>query len=156
MLEQYSKSRTCYWNFYSNLSEETTEPIVQSLKAKRYSNKLDALKHSNAVIVDSDVDAVAAALMNCPQVSIIGSYGLFSFVLEKKPLLNLVAGHDLIKNFKPMATKEIQVELNQLLNDHEYCAAMLTTYQQVKEKIGTQPVARSIAQKLVEWIEDED
>lgn len=154
LTKTFSKARICKWNVYSDLSKELVVSSFKELDIEVYSNKLDALKYSNAVIVDSETDSMAAALMNCPQVSISGKWRLFGFSEEKHPIVNQVAHQEVIKNFKPNKIGLIKNELNLILSDHEYCASMLTAYQEVKEEIGTQPVTRTVAQKLVEWLED--
>ncbi|WP_436517504.1 hypothetical protein [Ekhidna sp. To15] len=146
--------KSCQWNIHSSLANEVIRSKLDSLNVNLNSNKLDTLKNSNAVIVDSEIDSIAAAFMNCPQISISGKHGLLGFTKTEKPLVNEILGQNVVKNFKPNQFDLIQEELNLLLNNHEYCASMLASYQDFKNKIGTQPVVRTAAQTLVNWMEE--
>ncbi|MEP1035114.1 hypothetical protein [Ekhidna sp.] len=153
--EFQKKSKECQWIVYVNMPTEISKSRFRSLEnVKVVDSELNLLKYANAVIVDSELDSIAAAFLNCPQISISGKYGIFGFTKTKKPLINECLKTDIIKNLIPNEHELIVGELSSLLNDHEHCASMMASYQKFKDKVGTQPVARTAAQMITEWLEE--
>ena len=127
--------KDCRWHFYSDTNQK--EFRISGLSGKRdelSSSKLNLFKNANAVIVDSEEDSITAALMNCPQISISGKQGLFGLLPSRKILVNEVIGKKTIVGLKHTQYDLIKTELTRILNDHEYCASMLTDYQEFKRK----------------------
>lgn len=147
----------CEWliGLDSSMDQIANTGIESISNARVVGQKFDVLKYANVVIVDSEKDAISASFLNCPQVFMANKKGLFSFSKSKRSLINCVLNKDLIKNFPSNQYDSIAAELNLVLNDHEYCASMMAGYQEFKEKVGTQPVARNAAQKIIDWLEEE-
>lgn len=112
------------------------------------------LKQSNVVIVDSQRKSMEAALLNCPQVTVAGKAGFLGSTKQWEPLINQVTEQNLVKNISLTKKDLIEAELDLILNNHEYCAEVLSGYQLFKDRVGMQPVARNIAQKITEWLEE--
>ncbi len=151
LIRSYSdNSNNCTWYLGGCFIDNKQMPN----NVRVISNHLDLLKNANVVIVDSEIDSIGALLMNCPQISISGKHRLLGFSKAEKLLINEISGQKIIKSFRPNQFKLIEEELNLLIGDHEYCASMLAVYQNCKNKIGTQPVARSAAQSIIDWLEE--
>lgn len=112
------------------------------------------LKQANAVIVDNQRKSMEAALLNCPQVTVAGKAGFLVSTKQWLPVINQVTKQNLIKNILSTKKDLIEDELDLILNNHEYCAEVLSGYQLFKDRVGMQPVARNIAQKITEWLEE--
>ncbi|MEO9482117.1 MAG: hypothetical protein ABJG47_01670 [Ekhidna sp.] len=148
------KENTCRWLIGGKEpSGKSIEYIKSFGNIDFVENRLDVLKSANAVILDSEQDSVAAALLNCPQISIAEEPGFLGFTKAAQSLINKVEGREIIKTFKSNEHEQVIGELDLVLNNHEYCATMMVGYQEFKEKLGAQPVARSAVQKITEWIE---
>ena len=147
----------CEWliGLDSSMDQSGKSRLESVRNGRVLDQKLDVLKQSNAVIVDSEKDAVGAAFLNCPQIRIANKRSFFSFSTVRRTLINYVLSKELIKQIPLNQVNEIARALNLVLNDHEYCASIMTGYQAFKEKVGTQPVARNAAQKIIDWLEEE-
>ncbi len=147
----------CKWVFSGKGINKSDIPRFAGIKnIELAANKLNQLKKSNAVFVDSDISSITAALINCPQIYISNDRKYLGLsVSPRKPLINEFFDDEVIRPYLPQKPKELAKELDLLLNNHEYCATQLTSYQMLKEKIGANPVVREAAQKIVDWLEEE-
>lgn len=147
----------CKWLINSEfLSDKIKTQLKSTSTVEVVDSKLDLLKAANAVVLDSEQDAIVAALMNCPQVSIAGEKGFFGFSSTKSPLINNTLDNKLVKNFSPNHYEKLSDELLRIVNDHEYCATMMSGYQLFKDKIGSESVARNLARTMIEWLEESE
>ena len=111
------------------------------------------IRNSNVVIPTDQFSNVLAAMVNCPLVNVFKK-SLFTRSNNRVTCINSILNTEVVKNIESGDIKEISDELYKLLNDHNYSATMLNEYQHLKDKIGTQPFARVVAQEIVEWGEE--
>lgn len=157
LVEAVTEQQTnCQWIVSSDgLNEKDLFSLTQLDNCRFERMKLDQLKISNATIVDSQIDSITAALLNCPQVSVVTSQNIIGISKIQTPLVNRIIGEDLIKSVLPAKHELIITELFKIINDHEYCATLLEGYQRFKESVGAQPVTRNAARKIIEWLEND-
>ncbi len=112
----------------------------------------DLLKKVNVVISFSRIDELKALFSNCPQVR-YKKRSLLTFSRERDgSALNKLAEKEVIQVAN--SSKELILELKQLLYNHQYCAGVMQDYQHLKEKFGLEPAYRKAASVIVEFMED--
>lgn len=111
--------------------------------------EFELLKDCNACIVFDDRSSLLASFLNSPQV--IVKSGCSFFKKSDSPLLNELLGRDLMT---PMKSSNVMNEVSRLVNDHEYSAFILNSYQELREVIGTEPCFRKIGSVLIDFFED--
>lgn len=108
------------------------------------------LKTSNVAITHSSTSILESLLLNVPQVVTHGPSNFLSFA-SRISAQKMIIEEEIAKSLSK--EEEIADEIDQILNDFEYCASMLDKYQIVREKIGMEPFFRRVAQQIVEEVE---
>ncbi|WP_462248017.1 hypothetical protein [Ekhidna sp.] len=153
LVREASRKVDCTWSIYRNGIDINK---LQNLeKVDFVSSQLDQLKNSAICIVDSELNSIASTLLNCPQITISSNIGFLGLRKSKALIINELLDEGLLRSFSSNQIEDIIDEIQLILNDHEYCASMLTAYQRFKEKVGTGPVIRETARDIVEWIEED-
>ena len=111
--------------------------------------EFELLKDCNACIVFDDRSSLLASLLNSPQALVKPNSSFFK--KSDNPLLNELLGRNLMTSMKP---SNVMNEVDQLVNDHEYSASILNSYQELREVIGAEPCFRKIGKVLIDFIED--
>lgn len=111
--------------------------------------EFELLKDCNACIVFDDRSSLLASFINSPQVMV--KSGSSFFKKSDNPLLNELLGRNLMTPLKP---SNVMNEVNRLINDHEYSASILNSYQELREVIGAEPCFRKIGRVLIDFVED--
>ncbi|WP_424961948.1 hypothetical protein [Ekhidna sp.] len=155
--------------FYSNASRKKlanrisasltkTSPDIEFSLVDISRSLKDAIStslRSNAAIALDQFSNVFAAYTNCPTVNVYQK-SLFSKPDNEKSVINRLLAGDAICNVRANNTESLADEINRVLNDHQYCAGIMQSYQELKSQIGIQPFARQAAQEIVDWLEGTD
>ncbi|NDV59338.1 lipid-A-disaccharide synthase [Bacteroides sp. 519] len=120
------------------------------------------LQQADVALVTSGTATLETALFKVPQVVCyyIAAGKLVSFlrklVLKVKyiSLVNLIAGKEVVKELvaDTMTVKNMQEEINLLVNDNQYRSNMLTGYEEMSEILGKPGAPLHAAQKMVKFI----
>ena len=138
-------------NFIVSSKEEKPNTGVNVDSRFKYVKGLEfeLLKDCNACIVFDDRSSLLASFLNSPQVIVKPNSSFFK--KSDSPLLNELLGRDLVTPIKP---SNVMNEVSRLINDHEYSASILNSYQELREVIGTEPCFRKIGRVLIDFVED--
>lgn len=118
-------------------------------------NSINASIHSNAVISLDKFSNLFAAYINCPTVNVYRN-SLFKKAHNRVSPLNRLANNEVVKDVSGSNVGPITEEISRILNDHQYCAGIMQSYQEIKDIVGTHPFARQAAREIVDWMEEED
>lgn len=116
---------------------------------------LDLLKQCNVALVSPEF-SLSATLLNCPHL-VLSTPKFYWFFEKNVSLVNVLARKEQVKQYNT-STKhlmKILLELDEILNNHQYYASIVQDLQKVKDQLGTEPVARKAGRILTEWIEEE-
>lgn len=147
-------------------------PSIEPEYYKRYVGEVDVkilfgktyhlLRQSQAALVTSGTATLETALFRVPQVvcyyTPIGKFISFlrRHILKVKyiSLVNLIAGREVVKELvaDTMTVKNMQAELDLLLNDKDYRKNMLEGYEQVAEQLGVAGAPRCAAHTMVKML----
>lgn len=138
-------------NFIVSSKEEKTNERINVDSRFKYVKglELELLKDCNACIVFDDRSSILASFLNSPQVIVKPNSSFFK--KSDNPLLNELLSRNLMTPKKP---SNVLNEVSRLLNDHEYSASILNSYQELREVIGAEPCFRKIGRVLADFIED--
>lgn len=120
------------------------------------------LQHAEAALVTSGTATLETALFRVPQVvcyyTPIGK--VFSFlrrhVIKVRfiSLVNLIADREVVKELVAdgMTVKNVQGELNNIINDREYREAMLAGYEYMAERLGPAGAPQHAAHQMLQLL----
>lgn len=119
------------------------------------------LRHSDAAIINSGTASLEAALIGVPQVVCYGgneiSYQIAKRVVKLKyiSLANLIMDKGLFKELiqHDCTPQKISQELDNLLNDSEYRAKMISDYRNVRDVLGGKGASAKVARAMIEELE---
>ena len=114
-----------------------------------------AANRSNASIALDQFSNVFAAYTNCPSVNVYQK-SLFRKSNNENAVINKLLGKDIISNILANKTGVLISEIKKVLHDHQHCAGIMQSYQELKSLIGIQPFARQAAQEIIEWIDEDN
>lgn len=119
-------------------------------------SELNILKNCNLTITTNNTFSLKSALLNCPQVNIY-SYNKLGFrrLFKSKSHLpvNQLLKKEVIPSFSSKKIPLIMDEIDQILTDHQYCARMMSDYQDIRAQLQS-PAARNMAKEIVDFMED--
>lgn len=117
------------------------------------------IKHSNAAIVASGTATLETALLKTPQIVIykMGMGWLLELfrkqILKTKyfSLVNLVAEKEVVKELfqSQVNTKNITLELHQILNNMAYRSKMINEYKRIEQMLASDGAAKQAAKNIV-------
>lgn len=119
------------------------------------------LRHSDAAIINSGTASLEAALIGVPQVVCYGgneiSYQIAKRVVKLKyiSLANLIMDKGLFKELiqHDCTPQKISQELDNLLNNSEYRAKMMSDYRNVRDVLGGKGASAKVARAMIEELE---
>lgn len=119
------------------------------------------LRHSDAAIINSGTASLEAALIGVPQVVCYGgneiSYQIAKRVVKLKyiSLANLIMDKGLFKELiqHDCTPQKISQELDNLLNNSEYRAKMISDYRNVRDVLGGKGASAKVARAMIEELE---
>lgn len=119
------------------------------------------LRHSDAAIINSGTASLEAALIGVPQVVCYGgneiSYQIAKRVVKLKyiSLANLIMDKGLFKELiqHDCTPQKISQELDNLLNNNEYRAKMMSDYKNVRDVLGGKGASAKVARAMIEELE---
>lgn len=119
------------------------------------------LRHSDAAIINSGTASLEAALIGVPQVVCYGgneiSYQIAKRVVKLKyiSLANLIMDKGLFKELiqHDCTPQKISQELDNLLNNSEYRAKMMSDYKNVRDVLGGKGASAKVARAMIEELE---
>ena len=119
------------------------------------------LRHSDAAIINSGTASLEAALIGVPQVVCYGgneiSYQIAKRVVKLKyiSLANLITDKGLFKELiqHDCTPQKISQELDNLLNNSEYRAKMMSDYKNVRDVLGGKGASAKVARAMIEELE---
>jgi len=119
------------------------------------------LRHSDAAIINSGTASLEAALIGVPQVVCYGgneiSYQIAKRVVKLKyiSLANLIMDKGLFKELiqHDCTPQKISQELDNLLNNSEYRAKMMSDYKNVRDVLGGKGASAKVARVMIEELE---
>ena len=140
-------------------AEKLKEKLKKSLSNIEFepfniaSSALSGVFDASAAIA---LDQLANAVSVYCNVPVINAYkkSLINFPNNQVSIVNTLSKSEVVKNISQSKIKEIQTELNRILNDHQYSAGILDKFQSLKSEIGMQPFAREVAQEIVDWLDE--
>ena len=110
---------------------------------------------SNAMISLDRLSNLIAAYTNCPTVNVYRN-SLFKKANNRVSPLNKLVNNEVVKDISENNIELITEEINRILNDHQYCAGIMQSYQEIKNVVGTHPFARQAVREIIDWMEEED
>ncbi|WP_420575914.1 hypothetical protein [Ekhidna sp.] len=116
---------------------------------------IDASIHSNSAISLDRFSNLFAAYTNCPTVNVYRN-SLFKKANNRVSPLNKLTNNEVVKDISGNNIELIIEEISRILNDHQYCAGIMQSYQEIKDIVGTHPFARQAVREIVDWMEEED
>lgn len=119
-------------------------------------SELNILKNCNLAITTNNIFSLKSALLNCPQVNIYSNHGIgFSALFQNKShlLVNQLLKKEVIPSFSIKKIPLIMDEIDKILVDHQYCATIMSEYQNVRAQLQS-PAARNMAKEIVDFMED--
>lgn len=119
------------------------------------SEAIDASIHSNSAISLDRFSNLFAAYTNCPTVNVYRN-SLFKKANNRVSPLNKLTNNEVVKDISGNNIELIIEEISRILNDHQYCAGIMQSYQEIKDIVGTHPFARQAVREIVDWMEEED
>lgn len=140
-----------------SLSKEYYKTFIDNFDVKLIDNKTyDLLKISDAALVTSGTATLETALFEVPEVVCYKtneiSYQLAKILIKIKfiSLVNLIMDKEIIKELiqHNLNEKQLNLELNKILNDTEYKITLKNNYKLLKEKLGGQGASKRLA-KLI-------
>jgi lipid-A-disaccharide synthase len=164
VINQIAKNNPTY-NFLiagvNNVDRQLYDRFEKLENIELYIDKTyDILKHCNAAIVTSGTATLETALLNCPQVVVYKANALSVFIarllvkIKWISLVNLIAHKEVVKELiqEAYSATNVMKEISKIINDHGYCASMLSEYQELKNSIGTIPASKRASEAVVEWL----
>ncbi len=121
----------------------------------------EILKQANAAIVTSGTATLETALLNCPQVVVYRANALSIFIAKMLvkikwiSLVNLIADKPVVKELiqEDYNADQVLEEINKILKDEKYCAAIMADYQELRDMIGAERASSKAAISIVEWLD---
>jgi lipid-A-disaccharide synthase len=139
-------------DFYAEILKSNRVPVI-------FGQTYELVHHASAAVVNSGTATLETALIGTPQVVVYYvmfgrlAYWAKNVVLKIKyiSLVNLISERETVKELiaHKFTVKNVQTEIDMLLNDKAYKARMLTDYEDIKTKLGEPGTARKAALLLV-------
>ena len=116
------------------------------------------LKHSSAAIISSGTASLEAAIIGTPQVVCYGGNEISYMIARAVVKLNYISLANLILEkhiFKELiqhdcTVADIACELDRLLTDRDYIAAMKADYAKVREILGGEGASEKVARSMID------
>ncbi|MEO9871129.1 hypothetical protein [Ekhidna sp.] len=121
--------------------------------SKNFTDAIRMAVRSNAIVAMDQLSSMFSVLTNCPSV-LINKKLFFKERLKNQSIVNELLGREAISVFTQDKSVNITEEISRILLDHQYCAEIMSSFQELKLIIGMEPVARQTAQKMVDWLEE--
>lgn len=145
-----------------NKDREYYQQILSSKIPVIFNQTYTLLRHSKAAIVASGTATLETALLNVPQVVVYKmGMGWFLEMFRKQilktnffSLVNLVAEKEVVKElFQSEVTPErIKIEIDQILNNKNYCMQMLNGYKEIVNNLRSEGAAVKTAKAIFDSI----
>ncbi|SDE42030.1 lipid-A-disaccharide synthase [Mucilaginibacter pineti] len=139
-------------DFYTEFLQDSNIPII-------FNATYNLLKHAEAAVVASGTATLETALFNVPQVVVYKGNSVtiaIARVLVKIKfisLVNLIVDREIVKELIQQDCTEFKIaaELNAILNDKAYRAAMLNNYDKLDERMGTPGASAKTAALIIKY-----
>ena len=141
-------------DFYKEISSEDVKII--------FNETYNLLGLAHSAVVTSGTATLETALFKVPEVVCYKSSG-FSYAIAKRlvkvkfiSLVNLIMDREVVRELiqHDCNVKEIQGELNKILNDSAYRNKMLSEYDQLEKILGGGGASQKVAQSLLKSISE--
>ncbi|MEQ8904890.1 hypothetical protein [Ekhidna sp.] len=116
---------------------------------------IEMARNSNAMIAMDQLSNMFGVFTNCPVINVYRKT-LLNKPANETSIINSLLEEKVITSIPIKRTSKIAVEIEKTLNDHQQCASIMDSYQQLKSMIGMAPVARQAAQEIVDWLEEDN
>ncbi|UKJ06969.1 lipid-A-disaccharide synthase [Solitalea lacus] len=144
-------------DYYEQYKAGKNIPVV-------FGQTYDLLNNAEAAIVASGTATLETALLNVPQIVVYKGNSL-SIAIAKAlvkikfiSLVNLIANKLVVKELiqEDCNEKNLQVELNNILNDKQYRAKMLYNYDELDRIMGNPGASERTAKLIIKYINSEN
>ncbi len=139
-------------DFYNQIIQDTHIPII-------FNETYNILSNSKAALVTSGTATLETGLLQVPQVvcyrtsvsNFLYNIGRKFLKLDYISLVNLILDKEAVKEMvqQQFTTEHLIKELNLILNDDDYRTNMLTSYKELKNKVGDVGVSNKVASLMI-------
>jgi lipid-A-disaccharide synthase len=146
-----------------NLEKKLYSPVEAHSNAQVIFNETyDLLSHAKAAMVTSGTATLETALFEVPQVAVYKTSGFSYFIarlliqVKYISLVNLIAGKKIVEELiqKDFNDQNLKTELRKILEDREYCSAIVKSYQEIKELLGKEKASPKLARLINEYLKE--
>lgn len=143
-------------NLAEKLSKKVPNIDFKSINVTDDINRaIEMARNSNAMIAMHKLSNMLAVFTNCPVINVYRN-SLFNKSGNENSIINSLLEKEAITSVPINRAAQIADEIDRTLNDHQHCASIMDSYQQLKSMIGMAPVARKAAQEIVDWLEEDN